>query len=152
MPGFRAWLEQRSTEEGDDLLTQAERRAIEALPSPPTDHLLTKLLTRSDWYEDVPVAQALKAPLLRLAARYIINEKTPRGRALDGVAHFHLSNGARLERINWLGDLSPKGLQQSAGLMINYLYRLDDIEENHEAYTGDGRVTASQPVVRLLKT
>jgi malonyl-CoA decarboxylase len=109
------------------------------------------LLARPDWYEDLAVAQALKAPMLRLAARYLINEKTPRGRALDGVAHFHLSNGARLERINWLGDLSPKGLQQSAGLMINYLYRLEDIEENHEAYTGEGRVTASQPVLRLLK-
>ncbi|HWE73310.1 MAG TPA: malonyl-CoA decarboxylase [Stellaceae bacterium] len=152
MPGFRAWLEQRSTEEGEELLTQVERRAIEALPLPPTDHLLTNLLARPDWYEDVAVSQAIKAPMLRLAARYIINEKTARGRALDGVAHFHLSNGARLERINWLGDLSAKGLQQSAGLMINYLYRLEDIEENHEAYTGEGRVTASQSVLRLLKT
>jgi malonyl-CoA decarboxylase len=152
MPGFRAWLEQRSTEEGEELLTQGERRIIEALPSAPTDHLLTNLLARPDWYEDIAVSHVIKAPLLRLAARYIINEKTPRGRALDGVAHFHLSNGARLERINWLGDLSPKGLQQSAGLMINYLYRLDDIEENHEAYTGEGRVTASQSVLRLLRT
>jgi malonyl-CoA decarboxylase len=152
MPGFRAWLEQRSAEEGDDLLTAPERRAIDALPAVPADHVLTNLLARPDWYEDSAVALAIKAPLLRLAARYIINEKTPRGRALDGVAHFHLSNGARLERINWLGDLSPKGLQQSAGLMINYLYRLDDIEQNHEAYTGEGRVTASQPVQRLLKT
>jgi malonyl-CoA decarboxylase len=152
MPGFRAWLEQRSAEEGDDLLTPVERRVIEALPSAPTDHMLTNLLARPDWYEDLAVAQAIKTPMLRLAARYIINEKTPRGRALDGVAHFHLSNGARLERINWLGDLSPKGLQQSAGLMINYLYQLDDIEENHEAYTGEGRVTASQTVLRSLKT
>jgi malonyl-CoA decarboxylase len=152
MPGFRAWLEQRSAEEGGDLLTPVERRAIETLPSAPTDHTLTNLLARPDWYEDLAVAQAIKAPMLRLAARYIINEKTPRGRALDGVAHFHLSNGARLERINWLGDLSPKGLQQSAGLMINYLYQLDDIEENHEAYTGEGRVTASQAVLRSLKT
>jgi malonyl-CoA decarboxylase len=152
MPGFRAWLEQRSIQEGEELLTQIERRAIEALPSAPTDHLLTNLLARPHWYEDLAVSQAIKAPMLRLAARYIINEKTPRGRALDGVAHFHLSNGARLERINWLGDLSPKGLQQSAGLMINYLYQLDDIEENHEAYSGEGRVTASQSVLRLLKT
>jgi malonyl-CoA decarboxylase len=152
MPGFRAWLEQRSSEEGEDLLTATERKAIEALPEAPAEHALTNLLARPDWYEDLAVALALKAPMLRLAARYLINEKTPRGRALDGVAHFHLSNGARLERINWLGDLSAKGLQQSAGLMINYLYRLDDIEENHEAYTGEGRVTASQPVLRLLKS
>jgi malonyl-CoA decarboxylase len=152
LPAFRAWLDQRSLEEGDDLLTPAERRLVEALPLPPADHGLTTLLARPDWYKDPAVGQALRAPLLRLAARYLINEKTPRGRALDGVAHFHLSNGARLERINWLGDLSPKGLQQSAGLMINYLYRLQDIEENHEAYSGEGRVTASQAVLRLLKT
>jgi malonyl-CoA decarboxylase len=151
LPGFHAWLDQRCLEEGDDILTPVERRAIDALPSPPTEHVLTALLARPDWYEDLAVALALKAPLLRLAARYLVNEKTPRGRALDGVAHFHLSNGARLERINWLGDLSPKGLQQSAGLMINYLYRLQDIEENHEAYTGEGRVMASQSVLRLLK-
>jgi malonyl-CoA decarboxylase len=152
MPGFRAWLDQRCLEEGDDILMPLERRAIDALPDVPTENVLTSLLARPDWYEDAAVASALKPPLLRLAARYLINEKTQRGRALDGVAHFHLSNGARLERINWLGDLSPKGLQQSAGLMINYLYRLQDIEENHEAYTGEGRVTASQAVLRLLKT
>jgi malonyl-CoA decarboxylase len=151
MPGFRAWLEERSLDEGSDLLTPIERRALEALPGAPQEHVLTELLARPDWYEDVALQQALKAPLLRLAARYLVNEKTPRGRALDGVAHFHLSNGARLERINWLGDLSPKGLQQAAGLMLNYLYRLQDIEENHEAYTGEGRVAASPSVLRLLK-
>src|SRR5579862_20991 len=152
LPGFRAWLEMRVVEEGDDLLTAAERKALEALPGSIEENSLTALLARSHWYEDDAVAQALKAPLLRLAARYLVNEKTPRGRALDGVAHFHLSNGARLERINWMGDRSPKGLQQSAGLMVNYLYRLQDIEENHEAYTGEGRVTASPAITRLLKT
>jgi malonyl-CoA decarboxylase len=151
MPGFRAWLDQREAEEGTDLLTANERRALEAIPNAPAQHTLMALLARPDWYKDPASEQALKAPLLRLAARYLLNEKTARGRALDGVAHFHLSNGARVERINWLGDLSPKGLQQSAGLMINYLYRLQDIEDNHEAYTGEGRVTASQPVLRLLK-
>jgi malonyl-CoA decarboxylase len=151
MPGFRAWLDTRLTEEGDDLLTPLERRALEILPGDAAEHGVAALLARPDWYQDEAVAQALKTPLLRLAARYLLNEKTPRGRALDGVAHFHLSNGARLERLNWLGDLSPKGLQQSAGIMINYLYRLADIEENHEAYTGEGRVTASAAITRLLK-
>jgi malonyl-CoA decarboxylase len=151
MPGFCAWLETRLGEEGDDLLTPLERRALEVLPGDPAEHGVAALLARPDWYQDEAVAQALKTPLLRLAARYLLNEKTPRGRALDGVAHFHLSNGARLERLNWLGDLSPKGLQQSAGIMINYLYRLADIEENHEAYTGEGRVTASPAITRLLK-
>lgn len=152
LPGFRAWLDTRLTEEGDALLTATELRGLQALPATLDDKSLAGLLSRPLWYEDDAIAQALKAPLLRLAARYLLNEKTSRGRALDGVAHFHLSNGARLERINWLGDLSPKGLQQSAGIMINYLYRLSDIEENHEAYTGEGRVTASPTILRLLKT
>ena len=62
------------------------------------------------------------------------------------MAHFHLSNGARVERLNWLGDVSPKGLRQSAGIMVNYLYRLGDIEANHEAYRGEGRVAAASAV------
>jgi malonyl-CoA decarboxylase len=152
MPGFRAWLDARVVEEGDDLLTPVERKALESLPGAIEENTLTALLGRPHWFEDDTIAQTTKAPLLRLAARYLLTEKTPRGRALDGVAHFHLSNGARLERINWLGDLSPKGLQQSAGIMINYLYRLQDIEANHEAYTGEGRVTASPAIARLLKT
>ncbi len=152
MPGFRAWLDERLVEEGEDLLTAIERRALEALPGPAEQRSVAALLAQPRWYEEIAVAQALKAPLVRLAARYLLTEKTSRGRALDGVAHFHLSNGARVERINWLGDLSPKGLQQSAGIMINYLYRLSDIEENHEAYTGEGRVTASPGVARLLKS
>jgi hypothetical protein len=86
-----------------------------------------------------------------LAARYVVNEKTAAGRALDPVAHFHLSNGARCERLNWRGDLSARGMQQAYGMMINYLYRLSDIEENHEAYTAEGRVTASSALLRLAK-
>ncbi len=67
------------------------------------------------------------------------------------MAHFHLSNGARVERLNWLGDVSPKGLRQSAGIMVNYLYRLGDIQANHEAYRGEGRVVASSSVRGLIR-
>ncbi|MEE8545092.1 MAG: malonyl-CoA decarboxylase family protein, partial [Alphaproteobacteria bacterium] len=67
------------------------------------------------------------------------------------VAHFHLTNGARIERINWLADRSEKGLDQSAGIMVNYRYRLQDIEANHEAYRGEGRIVASAAVRSLLK-
>ena len=88
----------------------------------------------------------MREPLLRLAARYLLHARTPSGRALDPVAHFHLSNGARVEQLDWLGDRSPKGLQQSAGIMVNYLYRLGDIEANHEAYRDEGRVAASSAV------
>ena len=64
------------------------------------------------------------------------------------MARFHLGNGARLERLNFLGDVSPKGLQQSHGLMVNYLYALDEIETNHEAFAEKGVVAASGAVRR----
>ena len=75
----------------------------------------------------------------------------PRRAALDPVAQFHLSNGARMERLNWQGDRSAKGMAQSAGIMINYLYKLDDIGDNHEAYTSEGKIVASSSVRGLLK-
>ena len=67
------------------------------------------------------------------------------------MAHFHLTNGARVERLDWLGDISPKGLQQSAGIMVNYLYRLDEIEANHAAYRESGKVAAASAVRNLLR-
>jgi malonyl-CoA decarboxylase len=149
--GFRPWLEKRLAERGDDVLTASERKAFEALPGPAEERSLQRILARPGWYKDESVAQAVRAPLQRLAARYVIHEKSPAGRALDPVAHFHLSNGARVERLNWRSDLSAKGLQQSYGMMINYLYRLAEIEDNHEAYTGEGRVAASSAIQRMAK-
>jgi malonyl-CoA decarboxylase len=70
---------------------------------------------------------------------------------LDAVARFHLGNGARLERINWLGDTSDRGISQSYGLMVNYLYDLEDIEKNHEAYAETRTVVASSAVRRLVR-
>ena len=148
IPGFRAWVEKRLAEEGDDLLTQEERSELAARPNGTG---FAALIAQPDFGADEVAAEALKAPLMRLCARYLLTETTPAGRASDPVAHFHLSNGARIERINWRGDLSTKGLQQSFGMMINYLYRLGDIEQNHEAYTGEGRIAASSSVTRLMK-
>ncbi len=87
-----------------------------------------------------------------LAAHYFLKARTSKGRLIDSVARFHLGNGARLERIDWLGDLSPKGMRESAGIMVNYLYRLEDIEKNHEAYANQGEIAASSAVKKLLKT
>jgi malonyl-CoA decarboxylase len=152
LPGFRAWLEQRIVEEGEGLLLPAEQKALkQLLPEDLAQQSVGELLVRPRWTAEEPLMQALKGPLLRLAARYLLTEKTPRGRALDPVAHFHLTNGARMERLNWGADLSPKGVQQSAGIMINYLYRLSEIEKNHEAYRGEGRVTAANGLARMVK-
>lgn len=148
VPGFRAWLERESRSSSGDLLLPAERSAIDALGEGLGEADLPVLVDR---YPDPGVAAAMREPLLRLAARYLVRERTRSGRALDPVAHFHLSNGARVERLNWLGDVSPKGLQQSAGMMVNYLYRLGDIEANHEAYRGEGRVVASTQIRNLAR-
>ena len=94
----------------------------------------------------------LRAVLEPLAAHYFLKARTPKGRLIDPVARFHIGNGARLEQIDWLGDLSPKGLRESAGIMVNYLYRLEDIEKNHEAYANQGEIAASSAVKKLLKT
>ena len=64
------------------------------------------------------------------------------------MARFHLGNGARLERLDWLGDVSVNGLAQSAGFMVNYLYDLDAVERNHEAYANQNEIVASAALRR----
>jgi malonyl-CoA decarboxylase len=151
VPGFRAWLDRGAEAVPRGLLLPAEWAALEALDPDAAGLDLPALLDRPHWYEDAAFAAALREPLLRLCARYLLHERRSAGRARDPVAHFHLSNGARVERINWLGDTSAKGLQQSAGIMVNYLYRSADIEANHEAYRGEGRVAASAAIRGLAR-
>ncbi len=145
--GFRNWLDH-----GDaaNLLLPAEQAALEAAGI--GERSFADVFSRADWHQDPGIANAVREPLLRLCARYLLRERTPSGRPLDPVAHFHLSNGARIERLNWQGDVSARGLNQSAGIMVNYLYRLADIEENHEAYKSEGRIAAAPAVKSLAGT
>jgi malonyl-CoA decarboxylase len=134
VPGFMSWLKQAND-----------------LPLPEEERNILKQLDDPNWIESEPISAGLREALEPLAAHYFLRARTSKGRIIDSVARFHLGNGARLERINWLGDLSPKGLRESAGIMVNYLYRLDDIEKNHEAYANDGEVVASSAVKKLLR-
>ena len=134
VPGFMQWLQQAK----DVPLSDEDRAVLKHLEEP-------------RWFENEDIIAQLRAVLEPLAAYYFLRARTPKGRVIDSVARFHLGNGARLERINWLGDLSPKGMRESAGIMVNYLYRLDDIEENHEAFVNNGEVVASNSVKKLLK-
>jgi malonyl-CoA decarboxylase len=146
--GFSAWLDGAAAK--SDLLLPAEAKALAVVAGNGAEApSLAQLLSRPNWPADPALATALRDPLLRLCAHYLLQEKGRGGRASDPVAHFHLTNGARVERLNWLGDTSEKGLQQSAGIMVNYAYRLADIEANHEAYRGEARVVAA-PAVRHL--
>ena len=121
------------------------------LPVTGEERTLLEHLDKPDWLENAELADELHPIVEHLAAYYFLKARTPKGRLIDSVARFHLGNGARLERINWLGDVSPKGLRESAGIMVNYLYRLEDIEKNHEAYANQGTVAASSAVRKLLK-
>ena len=135
VPGFMQWLKQAPD-----------------VPVSDQDRTLLGHLDTPDWIGNAELAQQLRAVLEPLAAYYFLKARTPKGRLIDSVARFHLGNGARLERIDWLGDLSSKGLRESAGIMVNYLYRLDDIEKNHEAYANRDEIAASNAVKKLLKT
>jgi malonyl-CoA decarboxylase len=135
VPGFMKWLKQA----GDVPVSDEERSQFAHLDQP-------------DWFGNAELTSQLRSLIEPLAAHYFLKARTSKGRLIDSVARFHLGNGARLERIDWLGDLSPKGMRESAGIMVNYLYRLEDIEKNHEAYANQGDVIASSAVKKLLKT
>ena len=102
------------------------------------------------WHHDTAGAERARAALLPLAAAYFLTAKGRGGKPVDPVAKFHLGNGARLERLNWLGDTSAKGLREAHGLMVNYLYDLRFIEANHEAFANHGTIVASEAVRRHL--
>ncbi|MBI3453520.1 MAG: malonyl-CoA decarboxylase [Rhodospirillales bacterium] len=151
VPGFRAWLDDRFARGEPGMLGAYERKALAAVTKTSASKGLLKNILASDaWAKTPELAEALKQPLMRLATQYLVEAKRDDGRALDPVAHFHLSNGARVERLNWLGDRSAKGLRQSFGMMVNYQYRLADIEDHHEAYIGDGEVVAAKEVGGLM--
>ena len=153
VPGFCAWLDQEFAAGLPGVLGKQERKTLAAAlgQGHASKGDLKHVLADPGWTKKPEVAAALEAPLKRLCARYLVEAKREDGKALDPVANFHLGNGARVERINWLGDTSKKGLKQSAGMMVNYQYRLDDIEDNHEAYEGEGRIATSSAVAALLK-
>ena len=152
MPGFRAWLEQ-SAREGIALLTTEEELALGAALGDGAALDFAKRVTDRACLKQEALARAMAPILIRLGARYLIKEapKGKPGRALDPVAHFHLSNGARVERLNWRADVSENGLRQSCGLMVNYLYDPASIENHHEAYVGDGQRAASGGLKRLVR-
>ena len=105
--------------------------------------------SRSQWAENPEAAARMRKALEPLAAHYFLKVRRSDGRVVDPVARFHLGNGARLERINPMGDLSEKGLAESYGVMVNYQYDLTEIERNHEAFANQNVVAASSAVKKL---
>jgi malonyl-CoA decarboxylase len=138
-PNFAAWLKRESACEASLALDGDDREAL-------------AVLDRPNWWRDPALSGTAREPLLRAAAWYYLRARNGRGQAVDAVARFHLGNGARLERLDWLGDTSERALQQSYGLMVNYLYDLDYIEQNHEAYAQQHAVVAAGTVSRLVRS
>jgi malonyl-CoA decarboxylase len=135
---FAEWLRHERAEEKSAALSEADKAVL-------------ALLDRPGWWREEDTPAQLQDPLMRAAAWYYLRARNKRGAPVDAVARFHLGNGARLERINWLADTSERALEQAHGLMVNYLYDLGDIEKNHEAYAEQRTVVASSAVQRLLR-
>jgi malonyl-CoA decarboxylase len=138
VPNFAEWL-------------RRERLAESSAVIGPEDKAMLVVLDREDWWQHPNMIEKVRDPLMHAAAFYFMHARTSLGTPRDSVARFHLGNGARLERINFLADTSIKALRQSHGLMVNYQYDLGDIEKNHEAYAAQRTVVASNAVARLAR-
>ena len=125
IPGLRRWLDQS------------------------TDKELLKKIEDPAWHlGEIP--ESLQAQLTRLCAYYLLHAKQGE-EPLDAVARFHLGNGASLERLNWMGDSSEQGMARSAGMMVNYVYWLAEVERNHERYFRERRIVAAPAVEKLAR-
>lgn len=143
IPGFRAWLE-RNLASGADA---NDARISEALAVVAREFDQERVRGAAAGGAPTRLAE-LREPLLQLCASYLLQRGAAGETALDPVARFHLNNGAQMERINWLADPSAKGLRESLGMMVNYLYLPRSIVGNHEKYAR-GEVVASRRVRAL---
>jgi malonyl-CoA decarboxylase len=137
-PNFAQWLMRERANEQSQVLSASDRAALANLDT-------------VGWWQAETTREPVKEPLIRAAAWYYLHARTRNGSPADSVARFHLGNGARLERLNWLADTSERAITQACGLMVNYLYDLEDIEENHEAFAQQRTVVASKAVTSLNK-
>ncbi|KAF9904122.1 hypothetical protein EC991_002999 [Linnemannia zychae] len=155
IPGFRKWIGQCQNL-GQKLLLPQEESIISQLrqhtgaTSGDIEDQFSAILKHPSTFSDSETMDKLRPIISRLCARYILLEKR-RHLALDPVANFHLRNGACAHRLNWLGDTSTKGMEESFGLMINYLYSLDHIEMNNQQYLQDGTISVSSKDIGLQK-
>ena len=136
IPGFKAWLDEQLASANSPSLSPEQRQVLNAL-------------NNQDWHSDDTQQKALKPVLEKLCANYLAVEKK-RDMPWDPVARFHLGNGARIERLNWLGDSSEKGLNQSLGMLVNYYYAISEVESNHEQFVNQQRIAMAKGFSKLL--
>lgn len=138
VPGFAQWLARERRAEVSDALGDEDRGRLDLLDAP-------------GWEERQESVETIRPAMIAAAAWYFLKARNRHGKPVDPVARFHLGNGARLERINFLGDRSARAMRQAHGLMVNYLYKLDDIETNHEAFATHGTVASVAALRRLVR-
>lgn len=160
LPGFRSWLIETIAAGDDreagpiDLASLVAQAPGSGAGGPISEAAIWRRL--GELVEAGPRApgddemEELRPVVSHLAARYITATR-PDGRAVDPVAHFHLSNGARIERLNWMANPSPTGWDRGLGMMVNYRYNLRTIEDNHERYVGSGELTVGDEVQAVLE-
>jgi malonyl-CoA decarboxylase len=146
VPGFRSWLEAEFAGDTPPLTEEELATLLPFAASFTAQREVFEAATGGDWWGDAARAKALRGPLMRLAARYLVRSANAGPHRMDPVARFHLGNGARLERINWLGNTARRGMRESFGIMVNYLYDPESIAANHEAFVKTGRVVRSAEV------
>lgn len=152
IPGFASWLnKQVESEDHKTSETSTAKNISEVVEKLSECDDPAELIEATEGKNrDNESAKQLQQSLLSLCSRYLLGAK--RGDQVeDRVAHFHLTNGARLQQINWAANLSTQGLEQSYGMMVNYLYDLSSIERQHEAYTSSTKISASPAVKKLRK-
>ena len=149
LPGFRRWL-LAELESDRAVLTDDEIESLGSVGMAPAREELIRLVGGSMPAVDDARLAAVRPILMRLAADYVVNGRRPSGGALDPVTRFHLSNGARAERINWMANPTDVGWERGLAMMINYRYELRNIEANHDRYTTEGVVNASDDVLKLI--
>ena len=151
IPGMRGWLDPLLAKGDESIFAAKEATSLRKLSADKNAAVGLLALLETPWHKDAKTAEALKPTLMRLAAKYLLEAKGKDGiKPLDPVSNFHLFNGARLERLNWLGDTSAKGMKQAAGMMVNYHYKLSHIDENHEEFVTHGKIVAARQVRSYL--
>lgn len=138
VPSYSSWVDELLNNKTVEL-SKGQREAL-------------SLLADGQWVEHPKLAAGIEPLVHSSIASYLVQQKNGHGLPKDLVARFHLGNGAQLERINWPADCSESGLKASYGAMVNYSYKLEDIEKNHEGFVENGDIATSSNVDRLART
>jgi len=137
IPGFKSWLQKIENSQLSTLV-ECHMDAVKIASS------------KSDRVVSDKLLETAMKDLMPLMAYYLVEAKADNGLPVDPVARFHLGNGARLRKLNWMADSSEKAIQSACGMMVNYHYDLSNVEKNHEAFQSQGTISVAPQVLKWL--